>query len=103
MARRLDDPLCFLRVTTTVYGPITPPTRSKDRLVDLARAVTLADSLGDPKASFNAHYNELSPACKRPTGRASTRIWMPPCLWLSGSVRRLCSGRQKRLRQCGRT
>jgi tetratricopeptide (TPR) repeat protein len=69
MARRLDDPLCFLRVTSTVYASTYTPDTVEDRLVDLARAVTLADSLGDPKASFIAHY-ELAYACLQVADRS---------------------------------
>ena len=69
MARRLDDPLCFLRVTSTVYGPSYTPDTVEDRLVDLARAVTLAETLGDPKASFNAHY-QRSLACLQAVDRS---------------------------------
>jgi class 3 adenylate cyclase len=54
MARRLDDPRCFLRVTSVAHGLPTPDTVAA-RLGDLARAVSLADALGDPKASFAAH------------------------------------------------
>jgi tetratricopeptide (TPR) repeat protein len=55
MARRLDDPLCFLRVTVLVHSSPAPET-VEERLTDLAHAVSLAEGLGDPKASFTANY-----------------------------------------------
>jgi class 3 adenylate cyclase/tetratricopeptide (TPR) repeat protein len=54
MARRLDDPLCFLNVTAIVHTDYSPHS-VEERLSDLTRAVALAESLGDPKASFYAN------------------------------------------------
>ena len=56
MARRLADPVCFLRVTSLVHQAWPSPDTVEERLADLARAISLADALGDPKASFDAHY-----------------------------------------------
>jgi hypothetical protein len=56
MALHIDDPLCFLRVTSAVYAEGYTPDTVEDRLTDLDRAVSMADSLGDPKASFHANY-----------------------------------------------
>jgi tetratricopeptide (TPR) repeat protein len=61
MARRLDDPLCFLNVTASVHSDNRPHTVA-ERLIDLTRAVTLAESLGDPRASFHANV-ERAVAC----------------------------------------
>jgi class 3 adenylate cyclase len=59
MARRLDDPVCFLRVTDLVHSSPAPET-VEERLADLARAITLAQALGDPKASFRAHMSRAN-------------------------------------------
>jgi tetratricopeptide (TPR) repeat protein len=85
MARRLHDPLCFLRVTTTVYAHSQTPDTVEDRLVDLARAVTLADSLGDPKASFNAHYNRAI-ACLQAADRSGFDSHLDAALSLAERV-----------------
>jgi class 3 adenylate cyclase/tetratricopeptide (TPR) repeat protein/DNA polymerase III delta prime subunit len=85
MARRLDDPLCFLRVTSTVYAPILTPDTVEDRLVDFARSVTLADSLGDPKASFDAHY-ERSIACLQAADRSGFDAHLDAALSLAERV-----------------
>ena len=61
MARRLDDPLCFLRVTGIVYSAPTPET-VEECLADLGQAVTLAEALGDPKATLRAHVGRAN-AC----------------------------------------
>ncbi|HEY6427397.1 MAG TPA: tetratricopeptide repeat protein, partial [Acidimicrobiales bacterium] len=54
MARRLDDPLCFLNVTALVHTDWSPQTLDV-RLSDLDRAVALAESLGDPMAALHAN------------------------------------------------
>jgi class 3 adenylate cyclase/tetratricopeptide (TPR) repeat protein len=69
MARRLDDPFCFLRVTSTVYGPNYTPDTVNDRLTDLAQAVALAEALGDPKAAFNANLDRAT-ACLQAADRS---------------------------------
>jgi len=61
MARRLDDPLCFLRVTGIVYSAPAPET-VEECLADLGQAVTLAEALGDPKATLRAHAGRAN-AC----------------------------------------
>jgi tetratricopeptide (TPR) repeat protein len=61
MARRLDDALCFLRVTSLVYASPTPET-VEECLADLGRAITLAEALGDPKAAQRAHFGRAN-AC----------------------------------------
>jgi class 3 adenylate cyclase/tetratricopeptide (TPR) repeat protein len=85
MARRLDDPLCFLRVTITVYAHSQTPDTVEDRLVDLAHSVTLADSLGDPKASFNAHY-ERAIACLQAADRSGFDSHLDAALSLAERV-----------------
>ncbi len=85
MARRLDDPLCFLRVTGTVYASGYTPDTVEDRLVDLARAVTLADSLGDPKASFDAHYYRAV-ACLQAADRSGFDSHLDAALCLAERV-----------------
>ena len=68
MARRLDDPLCFLRVVSLAHASPTPET-VKERLTDLARAVSVAEALGDPKASFVANFARAT-ACLQVADRS---------------------------------
>ena len=68
MARRLEDPVCFLRVTNLVHNAPTPET-VLERLADLAHAITLAEALGDPKACFRAHFGRAN-ACLEMADRA---------------------------------
>jgi class 3 adenylate cyclase len=57
MARRLDEPHCFLVVTGGIYSGHYTPDTVEERLVDLGVAASLAEQLGDPKAEFHANYN----------------------------------------------
>jgi class 3 adenylate cyclase len=69
MARRLDDPFCFLRVTSRVHVAWPSPDTVEERLADLARAVSLAEALGDAKAGFDAHYARAT-ACLQVADRS---------------------------------
>jgi len=68
MARRLDDPLTFVRVTDVVYSNGLPDNLS-DRLVDLAQALSMAEELSDPLATYRANVNR-SVACLQAGDRA---------------------------------
>jgi class 3 adenylate cyclase len=56
-ARRLDDPVTFLRVVNSVYVSVATPDNVEERLIDLADAVSTAAQIGDPAASYHANYN----------------------------------------------
>ena len=102
MARRLNDPLCFLQVTAIVYTVDFLPHTVGDRLSDLTRAVALAESLGDPRASFYAHRNRAI-ACLQAADRAgldahldaaaamAERIGEPYELWTSMTLQSMLS------------
>ena len=68
MARRLDDPQCFLHVTGTVYVGDYSPESVGDRLSDLSLAVSLAEGMGDLKAGFQANLNRAA-ACLQAADR----------------------------------
>jgi class 3 adenylate cyclase len=55
VARRLDDPVTFLRVATAVHSQYYPETVD-DRLADLAVAVATAAEIKDPSAEVQARY-----------------------------------------------
>ena len=56
MARRVGDPLTFLRVATLAYQDFYLPHSVEDRLLCFAEAVRIAESLRDPVAALRAHY-----------------------------------------------
>jgi class 3 adenylate cyclase len=56
IARRLDDPLCFLQVTGTVWANDLTPQTVEDRLSDLDRAVSFAQRTEDLRAGLSASH-----------------------------------------------
>lgn len=55
MARRIDEPLIFLKVASYMWGTAYQPDRLDERLSDLGDAVSIAEAIGDPLARFTAH------------------------------------------------
>ena len=78
MARRLEDPLAFLRVANVVYKELALPHNLDERLRDLAAAVSTAATIGDPNAQFQAHYN-LALACMQSANRAEFDAHLDVC------------------------
>jgi hypothetical protein len=68
MAQRLNDPRCYLYVIGVVHTDWSPRTVD-ERLSDLSRAVTLAETLGDPLFTMYAHRMR-SIACLQAADRA---------------------------------
>jgi class 3 adenylate cyclase/tetratricopeptide (TPR) repeat protein len=68
MARRLDHPACFLNVSAIVHTDYSPESL-QERLSDLTQAVALAESIGDPRASFYANQTRAV-ACLQAADRA---------------------------------
>ena len=85
MARRLAI-LCASCVSTSlVYTDSSTPETVEERLTDLARAVSLAEALGDPKASFNANY-ERALACLQVADRSGFNAHLDAALSLAERV-----------------
>ncbi len=86
VARRLDDPLAFLRAASA-YGAITLPENLDARLVDLAEALSTAAAIGDPSASFDANYSRAL-ACFQAGNRAALEAHLDACASLAEQLDR---------------
>ncbi len=78
MARRLDDPVTFLRVANAVYVSAATPDNLDVRLADLDDAVSIAASIGDPSAGYHAHYTRAV-ACSQAGDRAAFDAHVAAC------------------------
>jgi predicted ATPase len=87
MARRLDDPLAFLRVANA-YGAIPLPENLDARLVDLSEALSTAAAIGDPTASFQANYSRAL-ACFQAGDRGALETHLDACASLAEQLDQL--------------
>ena len=78
MARRLEDPLVFLRVAVGVYVSVAGPDNLEDRLVDLADAASTAATIGDPSGSYHANYSRAV-ACSQAGDLAALDMHLEVC------------------------
>jgi len=78
MVRRLDDPLALLRVTSIAYSMFALPHNVGDRLSDLAAAISISRTIGDPSASFRANYYRAA-ACLATGNRAEFDSHVDAC------------------------
>ncbi len=77
-ARRSDDPFVRLAVISRAYQDEFLPDNLETRLSDLAEAVAIASTVGDPVARFRAHYNRAV-ACVQAGDRAGFDVHIDGC------------------------